>query len=182
MKQEDIYKIIREKHKRYEIKYFFKSEGLKTLVKVVEYSYLSKLNGYSLFNLAFGDYDEQNDQLIDDTISDNGDVYKIFNTVLSTVPLFFKARKGVIIMARGSDSKSSYTETCRLTCRKKCVDFCKNAHRRINIYRYYVNKNFNKLIEQFVFLGGHISADGFETIENYELKKRYDSIYLIEKK
>jgi len=180
MKQEDIYEV---KEKRYarRVRYLFTSKGEKNVIKVVEYTYIEDLGKHLVFNFGFGDYNINNDEIIDDIISNNGDVYKVFNTVLSTVPCFFKVNSNAMIRVQGSDSDISYAENCRLICKKKCKDFCKNAHRRISIYSNYVNKNFSEITEQFILDGGYINVDGKEVIEKYDVNGKYISIYLMQK-
>jgi hypothetical protein len=35
--------------------------------------------------LGFGDYDLENDKIVDDINTNNGDAFKVFNTVLGTI-------------------------------------------------------------------------------------------------
>ena len=61
--------------------------------------------------------------------------------------------------------------------RKKCDDLCRNSYRRINAYRYYVNKNHNELINEFEFAGGETLSDGSVLKEVYAKDKKYDTIF-----
>ena len=130
------------------------------------------------FNLAFGDYDLETDTLDDDATSENGDVFKVFDTVLNTIPSFFEMFPNEIIMISGSDSKPEFIEKCRKDCKKSCKEECKNAGRRIGVYRGYVNKNFDVLSTDFVFYGGNPSpVDQQSTLlEPYMVNKKYNSV------
>jgi hypothetical protein len=139
------------------LRYLFISEGDQDIIKAIQYSFIQKLGGQDVYNLGFGDYDIEADTLDDKINSNNGDVYKIFNTVLSTIPTFFEAFKGAILMVHGSDSTQSFLDACKAACIKKCENDCKNFKRRINLYRRYVNKNFEPLSVDYQFIGGTLN-------------------------
>lgn len=161
------------------VKFIFTSEGNSDVIKAIQYKYLTSLNGKRVYNLGFGDY--CNDTIIDDINSENGDVYWIFNTVLSTIPKFFEIFDSAIMVVSGSDSTESFVEKCKLICKKKCINICKNQHRRIRTYRYYVDKNFDLLSEDYSFAGGILGADNQTVLEMYVPFKEYDSIWVIKK-
>lgn len=158
-------------------KYFFISSGNVDIVKAVEYQYVQDFGEYPLFNLGFGDYDLETDVTLDKTISNNGDTYAVFHTVLSTVPRFFEANPNAVMMVQGSDSSSEFSENCKKSCRKKCDKQCKNINRRINTYRWYVNKNFDDLNKTYTFYGGLKSENGMIIPEEYDIGKEYDSVF-----
>lgn len=63
------------------LRYFFVSKGEKKIIyKAVDYTCVGGFNGAALFNPGFGDYDPITDEISDDSISDNGDQYKVFHT------------------------------------------------------------------------------------------------------
>lgn len=104
------------------IKHFFISSGNRDIVKVIEYLYVSPLGNRKIFNLAFGDYIMEEDGRIDDTTeSNNGDAYKVFNTVLNTIPSFFSNFPNDIIMVTGSDSTQEYIDNCKKNCKKNAL-------------------------------------------------------------
>lgn len=164
------------------LKFLFVSNGIETIIKVIDYTYIGKLHNKRVFNLAFGDYNLETEVINDSASSNNNDVYKVFGTVLNSVSDFFLIQPNEIIMVEGSDSKPEFTEKCKLTCSKKChnSENCKNKDRRINIYRNFINKNFNELIEKYIFYGGSKLETG-TIIENYIVNKKYDSIFVIKK-
>ncbi len=138
------------------IQYLFESNGITSIIKAIEYAPFKKQNGKTLYNLGFGDYDLSNKTITDDVNSNNGDMRKVFSTVLDTVPLFFKTHKDDAIWIQGSDSSNSFVDDCKKNCRKACdlnVVVCKNFNRRIKIYRYYINKNFTRLIKEYIIFG-----------------------------
>jgi hypothetical protein len=164
------------------IQYTFMSEGNADIIKVIEYSYVQDFLDKPLYNLGFGDYDVETDKILDGSNSNNGDHYKVFNTVLNTIPNFFDHYQDAIMIVQGSDSKPEFINNCKIGCKRRCPETeCKNSHRRINIYRSYLDKNYDALIQDYIFYGGQISADNQIVIENYQKGKKYDSVLLLKK-
>jgi hypothetical protein len=124
-KSQSVYEIEEQKSER-DIKFFFVSKGREDVIKAIQYSFVQELYGKDVYNLGFGDYDLEADTIIDNANTNNGDVYKVFNTVLSTIPIFFVNRKDDILMVLGSDGRPQFIENCRLTCTKKCDSECRN--------------------------------------------------------
>jgi len=95
------------KYKKYEYSadedlhiYEFTSIGIKgEIKKVVEYSEMN-IDGY--YNLAFGDFDEINNEINDKIITNNGDSLKVLTTVASTVYAFTGKYPKAKIFATGS--------------------------------------------------------------------------------
>ena len=82
--------------------YEFISVGPKgSIKKVVEFFKLQDLNA-EIFNLAFGDWDEESNRIIDLSISNNADKEKVLSTVAATVVDFIKDHSYAIIVAIGS--------------------------------------------------------------------------------
>ncbi|WP_339810071.1 hypothetical protein [uncultured Imperialibacter sp.] len=80
--------------------YQFFSIGPKGRVKkVVEYS---KTNMEEVYNLAFGDWDEENSRIDDKTITNNEDSLKVLATVASTVYAFTNKYPKAWVFAAGS--------------------------------------------------------------------------------
>ncbi len=172
---------LQENKSEHDLKFFFISKGKQDIVKVIQYSFVQELNGKSIYNLGFGDYDLIDDTISDNTNTNNGDGYKVFNTVLSTIPSFFKNYSSDILMVQGSDGRPEFIKHCKLTCRKQCKDECKNYNRRINIYRGYVDKNYKELSIDYQFFGGIRDLGQKISIEPYEQHKKYDSVFLFKK-
>jgi hypothetical protein len=82
-------------------RYLFISEGKRPLVKIVEYDYIDLNDGRITYNLAFGTYNRIKGNFEDGDISGNEDHYKVFNTVLSTVPHFLENFPG----GQGNDKR-----------------------------------------------------------------------------
>ncbi|MBZ4187584.1 DUF6934 family protein [Niabella beijingensis] len=177
----DIYELQEDKS-ILNLKFFFISKGRQDVVKVVQYAFVQKLNGRNVYNLGFDDYDLDNDVIIDHINTNNGDAYKVFNTILSTIPGFFKSYDGSILMVQGSDGRPEFPEHCRLTCRKKCLNECKNHNRRITIYRGYINKHYEALTTEYHFFGGKKDQAQHILLEPYERYKTYDSVFIFQKK
>jgi hypothetical protein len=160
----------------------FISEGTSDIFKVISYTYVQDFLGRRLYNLGFGDYDLKKKAILDDVISNNGDHYRVFSTVLNTIPAFFENYPNAIMVVRGSDSTPEFVNGCKLTCKKKCSENeCRNSHRRINLYRSYVDRNYDMLVKEYVFLGGPGNIDSHRDVENYEKGKKYDSVFLMKK-
>lgn len=80
--------------------YEFISEGPKGRIKkIVEYSPTTVQNVY---NLAFGDYDEETNSINDKIITNNGDSQKVLSTVASTVYAFTGKYPDAWVYAIGS--------------------------------------------------------------------------------
>jgi hypothetical protein len=157
------------------VKYFFVSKGKRDVVKVIHYMCSATMNDRKVFNLGFGDYELEKDIIDDKMNTDNGDVYKVFNTVLYTIPVFFEAFPNSTILVQGSDSDHDFHENCRQTCKKKCEDLCKNQHRRINAYSNFVNKYYDALVKDYRFYGGVRTPKGV-VIEDFVRAKKYDAV------
>lgn len=164
------------------IEYSFISKGERDLLKMVQYSFIEEQDGRKLFNFGFGDYNFFNGIIADNTISNNGDAYKVFNTVLSTVPRFFEIHNNAIVKVQGSDSIPGFAETCRTTCRKNCADICRNVNRRINIYRGYVSKHYDVLAKDYTFYGGLDRTNNKITMMEYIPDHKQESIILTRNK
>lgn len=180
-KSQSVYEIEEQRSER-DIKFFFVSKGREDVIKAIQYSFVQELNGKDVYNLGFGDYDLEVDTIIDNANTNNGDVYKVFNTVLSTIPIFFANQKDGILMVLGSDGRPQFIESCRLTCTKKCDDECRNFNRRINIYRNYVDKNYTELAIDYQFLGGFVNEFNQTVLEDYICRKKYDVVLLFRRK
>ncbi|WP_316812884.1 DUF6934 family protein [Pedobacter heparinus] len=176
---EAIYDLSREETK-HGIVYFFKSKGKADFIKAIQYDYVLDYNYKKVYNFGFGDYDSINHAIDDSVGTENGDVYKVFNTVLSTIPMFFESFPDAVISVRGSDSSSSFIESCKLNCKRNCDDdVCKKSNRRINIYTGYVNKRFEELIKDFTFYGGIELDDTGPLVEDYIPGKKYNSVMVV---
>lgn len=160
------------------LRYFFVSQGKeKAIFKAVDYTCVGSFNGSALFNLGFGDYDPATSEISDDRISDNGDQYKVFHTVLHTVPKMFDTLGNVYLMVQGSDSKPAFIEQCKTNCTRKCgEDPCKKAHRRIAIYRGFVDKYLDELLENYTFYGGEETVNQ-NVIEFFQKGKNYKMVF-----
>ena len=173
---------VAESIREYSIEYFFTSTGERNILKMVIYSFLEELNGKKLFNFGFGDYNLVDGRIADNVISNNGDAYKVFNTVLSTVPRFFEIHHDAMIRVNGSDSSPEFVKACRSQCRKNCAGICKNSNRRIDIYRGYVNKHYNTLKGDYTFYGGLDRTGNESTMIDYIPDQKQQSIFLLRNK
>lgn len=79
-------------------RYIFKSTGKRTITKVVEFTYTATSEVY---NLAFGDL-LPNDEIDDKANSNNGDIIKIFATVIDILQDFTWRNPSFIILFMGS--------------------------------------------------------------------------------
>lgn len=161
------------------LQYFFTSTGNKDIIKTIQYAYVKNMNGKRVFNLGFGDYDIENDSFSDDIITNNGDAYRVFKTVLSTIPRFFESYHDAVLMVEGSDGRTNFIDKCWLTCKKKCKDICKNFNRRIAIYCGYINKNFKRLTKEYIFYGGTDYIDNQHITTDYKVGGKYNAVFVI---
>jgi len=178
----DTYEIRSKKTER-DARFFFLSEGKKNIIKVVLYYYVMEFEECPLYNLALSDYDLTTNSFSIDKTTDNGDTYKVLHTVLATIPCFFSIWQNAMLMVQGSDSTQEFQDNCRLTCKKRCqLAECRNAHRRINIYGNYVNKNFADLAKGYIFYGGTLNIENQLLTEDYIMEKKYRIILLKKRK
>ena len=70
--------------------------------------YVLDFRGQRVYNLGFGDYDLDTDSISDDLTTNNGDPYKVFHTVLHTIPQFFETYSDAMMMVLGSDPTVPY--------------------------------------------------------------------------
>jgi hypothetical protein len=78
--------------------YEFFSEGPKGIIKkVIQYQVISP----GIFNLAFGDWDEENQRINDKSRTNNADRDKVLATVAASVELFMNSHPFAIIAAKG---------------------------------------------------------------------------------
>jgi hypothetical protein len=157
-------------------------EDVADIIKIIQYAPVQDFMNKPVYNLGFGDLDMVSGAIIDDSIRDNGDVYCVFNTVLSTIPLFFKRFPGSILLVQGSDSREEFEVGCRPMCRKQCGDEnCRNFNRRMKIYSGYVSRKIDVFEESFQFLGGRRNENKWFDLEEFIPGTVYDSIMVFQK-
>lgn len=171
----------REDDSRDVMTFFFISKGDTDIIKAVQYSFLVDLHGRHLYNLGFGDYDLESDSIRDDINSNNNDVYKVLNTVLCTIPLFFEKHKNASLIITGSDGNDDFKDQCRSNCTKRCINECKNFNRRIILYTLYVDKNYEILCTDYQFFGGVKNQSGNVIFCDYKKGEKYDAVLLLNK-
>ena len=159
-----------------------------TVVKLIQYAPFLQPNGQPTFfdgkliyNMGFGDYDPVTKRTNDATLTGNKDTYKVFNTVLGTVPMFFEKNPAIGVMVQGSDSKPEFEEECKKSCPKKCLDGCRKINQRINIYCKYVSKNLETLSFDYQFVGGIKNHLEWFDFENFIPYKEYDTVIVYKK-
>lgn len=82
--------------------YEFQSEGPKgTIRKVVRYSLIQE-SPVRIYNLGFGDWDNETDDINDKTITNNEDRQKVLATVADTVINFISHHPDAFVFAQGS--------------------------------------------------------------------------------
>ena len=105
----------------------FTSEGPKgNIKKLVLYS---KMLEEDIYNLAFGDYDEQSDFINDTIVTNNNDSKKILSTVASTLYVFTNKHPNVWVYVTGSNSA------------------------RTRLYRIGISTNLEEILKDFEIFG-----------------------------
>lgn len=170
------------------LSYVFISENrhntgdIANIIKIIQYAPVQDFLGKPVYNLGFGDLDIESGAVIDDSSDDNGDVYRVFNTVLSTIPLFFERFPGSMLLVQGSDSREEFEAACRITCRKQCDDeICANFNRRMRIYSGYLSRKIRIFEDDFQFLGGRRNKNEWFDFEEFTPGITYDSIITFQK-
>ncbi|MGN6292362.1 MAG: DUF6934 family protein [Chitinophagaceae bacterium] len=95
--------------KRYEYRrgkdifnYEFESEGPKgSILKEIRFSLMADFP-FKVYNVAFGDWDDEQKKMNDSIISNNADKYKILSTVAAAILEFIDAYPDVFLYAEGS--------------------------------------------------------------------------------
>ena len=117
------------------LRYTFISRGASDIMKIIAFQKLPstisfpRIGELMVYNLAFGDRKGTTLDIDDKINSNNGDMRKVFNTVLHTIPIFFSKYPKTCIVVEGSDNK------------------------RIRIYCNYVSRNYETLTEEYTFYG-----------------------------
>ena len=128
-------------------KYFFEfnSEGPKGVIKkVVQYQSIKGYNN-TVFNLAFGEWDDTKKKINDKTVSNNADREKILATVAATVIQFMEEHPYAIIIAVGSTPS------------------------RTRLYQMGISKYWKEISHLFAIKGYRNSAwENFQQGTNYE--------------
>ncbi|MET0466466.1 MAG: hypothetical protein ABW007_25130 [Chitinophagaceae bacterium] len=156
----------------------FESIGIEKIPKIIEYSLISRTDEFDIFNLGFGTHSVVEGRILDEDVSNNGDVFKVFNTILSSIPLFFLLEPNALLMIAGSDTGEQYISRCRMSCVKKCDRICRNENRRISLYRKYIEKNYDLLSGTYRFLGSNFLWDEQMTFESFQPNKPYRSLFV----
>ena len=164
--------------------YLFVSKGQnedEDVVKIIQYAYVQDFDYKPVFNLGFGDLELETGSISDDAMTGNGDVYKVFNTVLSTIPQFYEKYPGHILLVQGSDSREEFEAACRAACVRSCDEDCHNFNRRIKTYCAYVSRKFDILRPDYQFLGGMRNTEKWFDFEDFTAGKLYDAIMVYQK-
>ena len=128
----------------------FTSEGVKgSIKKLVVYSIMLENDVY---NLAFGDYDEQTNSINDTVITNNNDSQKVLATVASTLYVFTDKHPNVWVYATGSNTA------------------------RTRLYRIGITTNLEAILEDFEVFG--LSGEAWR---EFEKGKEYEA-FLVKRK
>jgi hypothetical protein len=103
------------------VRFVFVSRGNIAIIKVIDYDYAGLHNKRKTFNLGFGDYHPLSGKIDDHANTDNGDVYRVLNTVLNTVPLFFKEYPNHSLMVGGSDNGKEFLYSTKKSKQRKNI-------------------------------------------------------------
>jgi len=137
----------------------FVSTGQKDVRKVIKYTPIGRYLEREVFNLGFGDVQGMDlSTLTDQSNTNNGDMYKVFNTVLYSIPLFFELHPEVFLFVTGFDDL-----------RKK-------------VYRRYVRQNISSLSESYLILGCYIEEGEILAIEAIKSLENYDGYLVVQKR
>jgi hypothetical protein len=148
--------IVQEVSENQILTYFFVSHGKnekEDVFKVIQYAFVQEFNDKPVFNLGLGDLDMETGGINDVSMTGNGDVYRIFNTVLSTIPQFYEKYPNDVILVQGSDGREAFEAACRPTCTRKCSEGCHNYNRRMKTYCTYVSRKYSIFEPEYQFLG-----------------------------
>jgi hypothetical protein len=114
------YPVTKDKSKL-QVSFVFVSSGNIAIIKVIDYDYAGLHNKRKTFNLGFGDYHPLTGKIDDHANTDNGDVYRVLNTVLNTVPLFFEEYPNHSLMVGGSDNGKEFLYSTKKSKQRKNI-------------------------------------------------------------
>lgn len=164
--------------------YLFFSESLdgkEDVLKIIQYAYMQDFSNRPVHNLGFGDFDLNTGEIDDGAMTNNGDAHKIFNTVLSSIPLFFKRYPNDLILVQGSDGRNEYEIDCRSHCVRNCTGSCHNFNRRMRVYCNYVSRKIDIFKSHYQFLGGSKNEQNWFDFEEFVPGKLYGAIMVFQK-
>lgn len=128
----------------------FTSEGPKGKIKkLIVYSQMLQDD---IYNLAFGDYDEETDSINDTVITNNNDSQKVLATVVSTLYVFTNKHPNFWVYATGSNSA------------------------RTRLYRMGITTNLEEILADFQVYG--LSDENWQ---EFEKGKKYEA-FLVKRK
>lgn len=123
--------------------YEFDSNGPNgNIKKIVRFTQITR----NVFNLAFGDLNEQTGELNDLRITNNNDSRKVLATVAATVHDFTLQHPNALVVAKGS------------------------THSRTRLYRIGITNHWNTISAEFEVFG--LKDNSWEP---FELRKNYDA-------
>jgi hypothetical protein len=143
--------------------YTFDSVGTKTIKKVVIYSkieypeYVGLPTDAEVYNLGFGDFNEETGGIDDKIESRNGDTEKVLATVANTAHEFWEEYPNALLFFRGSQSLGEKA-------------------RRIRLYQMGLNKymgEINVIVDIFGFVN--------DEWEEFEINKNYNAFLILRK-
>lgn len=122
--------------------YEFVSKGPKrSIKKVVRFTEIRK----NIYNLGFGDLDDETGEISDTIVTNNSDSYKVLATVAATVNDFTLKYPGALVIAQGS------------------------THSRTRLYRMGISNNWREVSKNFEVFGLRNSEwEQFEFYRDYQ--------------
>ncbi len=127
------------------LKYSFESQGIKIITKVVEFQPITE----SIYNLAFGDFDENTKEYYDDVRSNNNDIRKVFATIFQISNHFFVQNPNKAIYLEG------------------------NTPTKQKLYQRIIKNNIADLENNFILFG--VIGEEFESLD---FTKNYDAFII----
>jgi hypothetical protein len=138
--------------------YTFESVGKTTIKKVVEYTkmnpfYIGLPSNADVYNLAFGDWDDEINDFKDTLTSNNGDMEKVLATVANTASSFWSEYPNSFIYFVGSQPKGKESLRTYLY-QKKINRYFEDISNVATVYglteygweQFITNKNYNAFL------------------------------------
>ncbi len=143
--------------------YTFESVGMRVIKKMIIYSKIDNPefaelpSGTEVYNLGFGDYDEETGGIDDEIESKNGDTQKVLATVANTANEFWEEYPNASIFFRGSQLPDE-------------------KPRRTRLYQMGLNRYMNE-INKVAYVFGY-SNNGWEI---FTINKNYHAFLILRK-
>lgn len=140
-------------HSNNHLNYSFESNGINGFIKKAIVFEIQNVDGITYFNLAFGDWNEKNNEIDDSAISNNKDTEKVLATIAAAVIDFTNTYPDMLVYAQG------------------------NTPAKNRLYQMGINANLEEISELF-----HIFGFQNDNWAPFNKNNNYEAFFVLRKK